>query len=79
MLGETLAYKLLTVTYLLNPEVIIIGGGVAAAKETLLQPIQEIFSQYYNLGQLPEICVGSLGDSAGIIGSAYLAIEKENL
>lgn len=75
--GKTLAYKLLTVTYLLNPEVIIIGGGVAAAKEIILEPIQKVFKQFYTANKIPTICLSSLGDAAGVIGSAHLANERQ--
>jgi len=72
--GKTLAQKLATVVYLLNPEVIIIGGGVAAAGDFLLGPIRktlEIECPYY-IADL-HIKIGQLGDSAGLIGVAHLA------
>ena len=75
-IGETLAYKLLTIVHLLNPGMIIIGGGVAAAGQILLSPIQEIFNQHYSEPHLPIICTGSLGDTAGLIGAAHLAINE---
>jgi glucokinase len=75
--GTTLARKLLTVTFLLNPEAIIIGGGAAAAGEFLLGPVRTILAEQYGVhNRLPEICTGELGDSAGLIGSAYLALHK---
>lgn len=77
--AQTLAYKLLTITYLLNPETIIIGGGVSAAGKFLIDPIQKVFDDNYHSDHIPTISIGSLGDSAGVIGSAYLAMEKEKL
>jgi glucokinase len=74
--GKTLAYKLVTIAFLLNPQVIIIGGGAAAAGRLLLDPIEEIFEQHYSKTHIPIICTGSLGDSAGLFGSAYLAMLK---
>ncbi|MBS4216941.1 ROK family protein [Bacillus sp. FJAT-49711] len=74
--GKTLAYKLLTATFLLNPEVIIIGGGAAAAGKFILEPIREVFHKHYSNNELPNVTIGSLGDSAGLIGSGHLAVDK---
>ncbi|PLS05351.1 ROK family protein [Neobacillus cucumis] len=73
--GQTLASKLVTASLLLNPEIIVIGGGAAAAGSYLLNPIKEVFLE--QLGPMqPLITVGSLGDSAGLYGSADLANSK---
>lgn len=78
--GRTLAKKLLTVTFLLNPEAIIIGGGAASAGKFILDPIQEVFESHYANSELPKLVIGSLGDSAGLIGSAHLAVaENQNI
>ncbi|MBS4194889.1 ROK family protein [Lederbergia citri] len=74
--GKTLANKLLTATFLLNPEAIIIGGGAASAGEFILDPIQKVFENHYANSELPNLVIGSLGDSAGLIGSAHLAMAK---
>ncbi|MBS4199885.1 ROK family protein [Bacillus sp. FJAT-49732] len=74
--GKTLAEKLLTATFLLNPEAIIIGGGAASAGKFILEPIQDIFVQHYDNSELPKLVIGSLGDSAGLIGSAHLAVAE---
>ncbi|MCJ7839836.1 ROK family protein [Lederbergia sp. NSJ-179] len=74
--ATVLGYKLLTATFLLNPEVIIIGGGVAAAGHFITDPINEIFVGHYNNEKMPLIATGELGDSAGLIGAALLAREK---
>ncbi|MBW8351982.1 ROK family protein [Bacillus sp. IITD106] len=74
--GKTLANKLLTATFLLNPEAIIIGGGAASAGKFILDPIQEVFENHYANNEMPNLLLGSLGDSAGLIGSAHLAMAK---
>ena len=74
--GRTLAAKLVTVTLLLNPEVIVIGGGVAAAGDLLLGPIKEVFDERLGHEQSPIITVGSLGNSAGLYGSTQLAYKN---
>lgn len=75
--GKTLGTKLVTVAFLLNPEVMIIGGGAAAAGEMLLQPIRKEFDeQYRNNFPTPIIKTGVLGDSAGLIGAAYFSYSR---
>ncbi|MBO0995752.1 ROK family protein [Bacillus sp. SD088] len=74
--ATTLGYKLLSATYLVNPEVIIIGGGAAAAGHFLTDPIKQLFKKYYINEKQPLIVTGELGDSAGLIGAASLALAK---
>ncbi len=75
--ATVLGFKLLSATYLVNPEVIIIGGGAAAAGHFLTDPIKEIFIKYYINEKQPLIVTGELGDSAGLIGAASLASAKK--
>lgn len=75
--GRTLGRKLSTMTLILAPEVIIVGGGAAAAGHYLLDPIrEELEAQLHELDIVPEVIACKLGDSAGMIGSAYYAIER---
>ncbi len=72
-LGTTLA----SVVYLLNPQAIVIGGGVAHAGDVLFEPlrkqIQSKLSKEFwaNL----EVKPAELGNDAGIIGSSALAAD----
>lgn len=69
-----LADKLLTLALAVDPEVIIIGGGVAAAGSVLLDPIRQRFEQeYMHRSFVPDIVQAKLGDEAGLIGSAHKA------
>ena len=62
---------------LLNPAVIVVGGDVAAAGEPLIAGIREVVYRR----SLPlatsrlQITLSELGDEAGIIGAAVMAIE----
>jgi glucokinase len=62
----------------LNPEKIVIGGGVSRAGEALLNPLRKYFDQFL----FPRTKVGvhiaaaTLGNDAGVIGAAYLAKTK---
>jgi glucokinase len=73
--GKALARKLVSASLLLDPEIIVIGGGAAAAGSFLLDPIKELFLEQLGSNH-PLISIGSLGDSAGLYGSAQLAITR---
>jgi glucokinase len=62
----------------LNPEKIIIGGGVSKAGDTLLIPLKGQFAQFTfpRVAQGVEIYTATLGNDAGVIGGAWLAKEK---
>lgn len=58
---------------LLNPEKIVIGGGVSAAGEYLLAPVRESFQRYcYHHAAHCELLCAQLGNDAGMIGAAWL-------
>ncbi len=62
----------------LNPEKIVIGGGVSKAGHALLTPLKEQFSQFAfpRVAQGAELVIATLGNDAGIVGGAWLAKEK---
>lgn len=71
--GTLLGRKLLSVLYILDPDIVIIGGGVAAAGEILLAPIRTVLENgYFSKKSSPPVCVGLLGDSAGLHGAIQL-------
>lgn len=73
--GELLGFGLSTAINLLNPEVVIIGGGVANAGERLLEPTRKAIEQH-SLEISRKACqidLARLGDSAGMLGAAVMA------
>ncbi|WP_449536973.1 ROK family glucokinase [Ferdinandcohnia sp. Marseille-Q9671] len=62
----------------LNPEKIVVGGGVSKAGEHLLQPLRKQFKRFAfpRVGDAAEITIATLGNDAGVIGAAYLAKTK---
>ena len=70
-----LSQAIASVVNLLDPEVIVIGGGVSKAGVFLLDPIREEYPRYvvFRDQLMPEIKLATLGSKAGIIGAAMLS------
>lgn len=62
----------------LDPEVIVIGGGVAEAGDFLLDKINNLLPKYILFKEMPhgKIKLAKLGNDAGIIGAAMLGEYK---
>jgi len=77
-LGRWIGEGAASVTAILDPELIVLGGGVADAGALLLDPARAAFRrQLTGRGHRPEarFAVASLGNDAGIIGAAALVAE----
>jgi glucokinase len=77
-LGHWLAAGLALVTDVLDPEMIVIGGGVSAAAGMFLPlAVSEFGRSITGAGHrpLPRVELARFGDRAGIIGAALLAAE----
>jgi glucokinase len=75
-LGRWIGIGAASIAALLDPELIVIGGGVAAAGGLLLGPAREGFEEQLSArGYRPEarIELARFGNDAGIIGAADLA------
>jgi glucokinase len=77
-LGSWLGQASASIGAVLDPEIFVFGGGVAAAGEQLLEPIRESFlSSLPARGFHPEpsFAVAELVNDAGVVGAADLARE----
>lgn len=73
VMGEYIGMGLTSVVNLLNPEKIIIGGGVADAGDILLEPIKEtIAKRAMTIQREVKIVPAQLGNTAGVIGASLL-------
>jgi glucokinase len=76
-LGVEIGVALANVVWVLNPDTIVIGGGVAKAGELILEPVRRTIRErtidvfHQELRVVP----AALGNDAGIIGNAALACE----
>ncbi|HJQ04994.1 MAG TPA: ROK family glucokinase [Nocardioides sp.] len=74
-IGRWLGHGIASLTAVLDPAVIVVGGGVSAAGDLLVNPIRDAFSrELTGRGYRPEaeIRVARLGNDAGVIGAADL-------
>lgn len=75
LVGNTVDYvtmALANVTSLLDPEVIILSGGIMQSADLLLEPIKARFEQL--LPVTPRIVLSSLGSRATILGATMLIL-----
>ena len=74
IIGEYVGMGLVSVINLLNPEKVIIGGGVAEAGDLLLEPIRKTVMERAMVVacESVEIVPAELGNSAGVIGASML-------
>ena len=76
-IGTELGAALANVVWLLNPDSIVIGGGVSKAGDLLFEPVRRTIRSvtmptfYENLKVVP----AALGNDAGAIGSASIAMD----
>lgn len=75
--ADCLATAFSSLTYILQPEVFIIGGGVAGAGDILFVPLRTHLAARLSphFSKLVEVRAAALGNDAGLIGAAALAME----
>jgi glucokinase len=72
---EALADGLVTCQGLYDVSVLVLGGGLAEAGDALLQPVRAAFRERITFHRMPEIVRAELGDTAGCLGAALLALD----
>jgi glucokinase len=71
-----LADGLLVGLALFDPEVVVVGGGLAEAGDGLLDPLRSALRSRLTFHREPELCRAALGDEAGCLGAALLALGR---
>ncbi|TGB04305.1 ROK family glucokinase [Halobacillus salinus] len=76
---EVLGLAIANLAIALNPEKIVIGGGVSQAGDQLLQPLQKVYQQYAlaRTAEATSFGLAQLGNDAGVIGGAYLVKKNQ--
>jgi glucokinase len=71
--AEALATGIAAYTMLVDPELVVIAGGLSAAGERLLDPLRTALSERVRWRQPPPVAISPLGARAGLLGAAILA------
>lgn len=71
--AHALGIAIASLLHVLNPEVVVIGGGVAEQGEVFLEPVRRTVAEYsmLNYAKTP-IKLAELGNLAGVVGAAGL-------
>lgn len=72
---RALAQALACYITLLDPDLIVVGGGLAQAGETLLVPLGVRLRERLSFQRMPQLRAAALGDLAGCIGAGLLAAD----
>lgn len=75
--ARCLGFCLMNVVYLLNPEVIVVGGGVSEAGNILFNPLRETLQNSLTAECFDHLHIvpARYGNTAGILGSSAMAAE----
>ena len=74
-MADYLGRALALIANVVDPEMFLIGGGASASADVYLDKVREYFQRYaLSASRETPIQVASLGNDAGIIGSAYVAL-----
>ena len=73
--GEKLGGALAFIAAVVDPEAIVIGGGVSKAGQPLIDCIQKYYREYaFSLCKDTPMVIASLGNDAGIYGAAKMVL-----
>lgn len=74
---KKLAIGIASLTNIISPEMIILGGGITEAGKDLFEPLEELMANYEwrTVGNKTKIVKAEFGDLAGAVGAACFAKE----
>ena len=74
--GRTLGRALACISCVCDPEIFVIGGGVSAAGEIILDTLRDVFvANAFPASEGTDFALASLGNDAGICGAAKMVCE----
>jgi glucokinase len=75
---QALAVSIAGLINVLDPEAVIVGGGIANAGKALFEPLNEYLAkcEWRPAGQLAKILPAKLGEKAGALGAAHAAAAR---
>jgi len=77
--GRCLGISLAGIVNLLNPEFIVLAGGVAKAGDLILSPMRRTIKEHANTyaAKAVRCIISKLGDNLGVVGAALLVRQKD--
>jgi glucokinase len=79
-IGHWLGVGIASLVTIFDPDLVVVGGGVAATGELLLAPARASFERYVHARphrDLPPVVPARLGADAGLVGAATLALARD--
>ncbi|GAB3797019.1 ROK family protein [Humibacter antri] len=76
---RALSLGLATITLLLDPELVVLGGGVSRAGAALTGPVRTTIDELLAWRDAPRIAVSALGSDAGRVGASALAFRAAGM
>jgi glucokinase len=77
--ADCLGRALANFTTVIDPQVIVIGGGVSKAGDVLIQVIEKYYKKYaFSACRNTPVVLAKLGNDAGIYGAAKLILDAES-
>ena len=73
---DALAAALAWIASVLAPEAVVIGGGLSRAGDALLDPLNDRLARHLTFQPVPRRVPAALGDRAGSIGAALMALDS---
>ena len=80
--GEKVAIGFRNLSHILDPEMIILTGGITSIGDPLLKAIQQAYFRkvgHRDNGKLTQIKLGMFGNEAGALGAALIASAQEKI
>ncbi len=78
--GTSLGIAVVSLMHTLDPDIVIIGGGVSNAGELILKPVRESVAEHamVDFKDRTRIVRSELGDDSGLYGAIAFALDKPN-
>ena len=76
-MGERLGYGIVNVVNTVNPSVVVVGGGVVAAGDLLLEPARAVVAERALMPARDQVRIvpARFGDESGMLGAALMALD----
>lgn len=76
--AKRVAFTLAVTSAAIDPQLLVIGGGLSAAGEILVRPIREAVQSHFSARAVPDIVVSQLGGDATTLGGLIRGLQEIN-